>query len=65
MFVSYRIILLFFPVISVQFLVARQMISEIAFFLAFRVRIDRNNYGIKLRFGEGEKRLGKGRGVTV
>jgi len=33
MFLYYRFILFFFPFISVQFLVARQMINEIAFFL--------------------------------
>lgn len=59
MFVSYRFILLFFPFISVQFLVARQIISEAAFFLASEASIESNDYGIKLRFGDREKRLGR------
>lgn len=65
MFVSCEFILLFFPFISVHFMVARQMINEIAFFLAFKVRVGTNNCGIKLTFVEGEKRPVKGREVAV
>lgn len=56
MFVSYE----FIPFISAHFLVARQMINEIAFFLAFKVRVDTKNYWNKINIWGGRKETGKG-----